>query len=372
MSAPSGPSVIVVGAGIVGAACAEALAEAGCQVKVLDAGLAGSGATATSMGHLVVMDGSEAEFALSAYSRRLWTERAETLPATCEDSPSGTLWLAADEDEMSRVHDKAAFYAARGEAVEVLDAAALREAEPQLRPALVGALRVPADRVIYPPAATWLFLERARALGATVHEGTIVEAVGPGRARVGGTWNDADLVVVAAAAASTRLIPGLPIKPRKGHLVITDRYPGFLHHQVVELGYLNDAHTMSRESVAFNVQPRTTGQLLIGSSRELVGWDSSINAALRDRMLRRAGEYVPGISALSALRTWVGFRPATPDGLPLVGEWEPGLLVAAGHEGLGVTTSLGTARMVADLALGRESALDPQPFDPRRSQAFHA
>ena len=372
MSAVSGPSAIVVGAGIVGAACAEALAEAGCRVTVFEAGLAGSGATATSMGHLVVMDGSEAEFALSAYSRRLWTERAETLPASCEDSPSGTLWLAADEDEMALVHGKAAFYTARGEVVEVLDAAALREAEPQLRPTLVGALRVQADRVIYPPAATWLFLDRARARGATVHEGIIVEAVRPRGARVAGTWNEADVVVVAAAAASTRLLPGLPIEPRKGHLVITDRYPGFLRHQLVELGYLKEAHTMSRESMAFNVQPRSTGQLLIGSSRELVGWDSSINAALRDRMLRRAEEYVPAISTLSALRTWVGFRPATPDGLPLVGEWEPWLLVAAGHEGLGVTTSLGTARIVADLVLGRPSALDPKPFDPRRSKAPHA
>jgi glycine/D-amino acid oxidase-like deaminating enzyme len=372
MSTFSGPSVIVVGAGVVGAACAEALAEAGCRVKVLEAGLAGSGATATSMGHLVVMDDSEAEFALSAYSRRLWTKRAASLPAACEDSPSGTLWLAADGEEMRRVHEKAAFYSARGETVEVLDAPALREAEPELRPSLVGALRVPADRVLYPPAATWFLLDRARARGATVHEGAIVEAVRPRGARVSGRWNDADVVVVAAAAASRRLIPELPIEPRKGHLVITDRYPGFLRHQVIELGYLKEAHTMSRESVAFNVQPRSTGQLLIGSSRELVGWDSSINAAVRDRMLRRAGEYVPGISALRALRTWVGFRPATPDGLPLVGEWEPGLLVAAGHDGLGVTTSLGTARMVADLALGRPSALDPKPFDPRRSKALHA
>jgi glycine/D-amino acid oxidase-like deaminating enzyme len=103
-----------------------------------------------------------------------------------------------------------------------------------------------------------------------------------------------------------------------------------------------------------------------------VGWDGSINAALRDRMLRRASEYLPEISSLNAVRTWVGFRPATPDGLPLIGEWEPGLLVAAGHEGLGVTTSLGTARLVADLALGRPSVLDPKPFDPRRSKALHA
>ncbi len=87
-------------------------------------------------------------------------------------------------------------------------------------------------------------------------------------------------------------------------------------------------------------------------------------------MLRRAREYVPGISALHAVRTWVGFRPATPDGLPLIGEWEPGLFVAAGHEGLGVTTALGTGQLVADLALGRTPVLDPTPFDPRRPEVM--
>jgi glycine/D-amino acid oxidase-like deaminating enzyme len=363
-----GPNVLVVGAGIVGAACAEALAEAGCRVTVFEGSLSGAGATAASMGHLVVMDDSEAQLALSAYSRRLWTERAATLPAECEDSPCGTLWVAADEEEMAHVRGKAERHAAWQETAEVLDATALREVEPQLRPGLAGALRVPADRVIYPPAATRHFLERACALGATVRERTAVEAVAPGRVRIRGAWSEADLVVVATAGTSPQLIPALPIVPRRGHLVVTDRYPGFLRHQVIELGY--HAHACGGESVAFNVQPRPTGQLLVGSSRELVGWDPSINTSLRARMLRRAREYIPGIAALRALRTWVGFRPATPDGLPLIGEWEPGLLVAVGHEGLGVTTSLATARLVADLARGRTPALDPTPFDPRRPEVM--
>jgi glycine/D-amino acid oxidase-like deaminating enzyme len=161
-------------------------------------------------------------------------------------------------------------------------------------------------------------------------------------------------------------MPELPIAPRKGHLVITDRYPGFLRHQVIELGYLKSAHTLARESVACNVQPRKTGQLLIGSSRELVGWDPTINGPLRARMLRRAAEYAPGLLRLRALRSWMGFRPATPDHLPLVGMWEPGLWVAAGHEGLGVTTAPGTGRLLADLVLGRTPPLDPGPYDPRR------
>lgn len=370
MSTPSGPSAIVVGAGIVGAACAEALAEVGCRVTVLEGGLAGAGATAASMGHVVVMDDPEPQFALSAWSRRLWTERAPELPAECEDHPCGTLWVARDEAEMDRLRRKAASYMTRGERVEILDPVALREAEPQLRRGLAGALRVPEDRVLYPPGATRHLLERARANGAVLRERSAVERVEPRRVRVGGGWQGADIVVVAAAAAAAQLVPALPIEPRRGHLVITDRYPGFLRHQTIELGY--HAHAHDRESVAFNVQPRRTGQILIGSSRELVGWDPAVNTSVRARMLRRATDFVPGLSALQALRTWVGFRPATPDGLPLIGEWEPGLFVAAGHEGLGVTTSLGTAGIITSLALGRPTVIDPRPFDPRRAEVVRA
>jgi glycine/D-amino acid oxidase-like deaminating enzyme len=368
----SPPSAIVVGAGIIGAACAEALAEGGCHVTVVEEAFPGAGATGAAMGHLVAMDDSEAQFALTAFSRRLWSERAASFPPEVEDDPCGTLWVAADEEEMAVVQRKAAFHEARGERAEILDAAGVREAEPQLRRGLAGALRVPGDRVLYPPAAARVLLQGVRRLGGAVRTGLRVQAIEPGRARFrGGGTIDAELVVNAAGAEAPRLMPALPIVPRKGHLVITDRYPGFLHHQVIELGYLKSAHTLTRESVAFNVQPRKTGQLLVGSSRELVGWDGSINDALRARMLRRATEYLPGLPRLHALRSWVGFRPATPDHLPLVGRWEPGLWVAAGHEGLGVTTAPRTGRLLADLVLGRTPCLDPAPYDPRRPMPSH-
>jgi D-hydroxyproline dehydrogenase subunit beta len=368
----SPPSALVVGAGIVGAACAEALAEAGCRVSVLEASFPGAGATGASMGHLVVMDDSEAQFALTSFSRRLWAERAASLPPEVEDDPCGTLWVAAGEAEMEHVRRKAAFYEARGERVEVLGAAALREAEPRLRTGLAGALHVPGDRVLYAPAAARTLLDRARHLGAEVRAGRRVEAIGPRRVLCDGGWLEADVVVNAAGAEAPRLTPGLPIVPRRGHLVITDRYPGFLRHQVIELGYLESAHALTRESVAFNVQPRKTGQLLVGSSRERVGWDPAPNGPLRSRMLRRAAEYLPALPLLRALRTWVGFRPATPDNLPLVGMWEPGLWVAAGHEGLGITTAPGTGRLLADLVLGRTPPIDPSPYDPRRPMPAHA
>lgn len=368
------PDAIIVGGGIIGAACAYELARAGMKVLVLDAACVGGGTTAAGMGHVVVMDDSEAQFALSAYSTRLWHELEAELPRAAEVDRCGTLWVAEDDEQLEALHAKHAYYTSRGVEAEVVDAAEVARLEPNLRTPLAGGLRVPGDRVVYPPyIARWL-VDRARDLGAMVREGCAAERL-EDRAVVvaGGERLEADVVINAAGVAAVRLIPDLPIVPRKGHLAITDRYPGFCRHQLVELGYLKSAHTMTSESVAFNVQPRATGQLLIGSSRELVGWDASLNRSILRRMLQRAIDFMPALARLTVIRTWVGFRPATPDKLPLIGRWPAleGVWVAAGHEGLGITTSLGTARLLADQVLGREPAIDPAPFWPDRVFAAH-
>lgn len=370
MSAPR-PDVAIVGAGIVGAACAEALSAAGLSVEVFESNFEGSGATGSAMGHLVVLDDSEAEFALSAFSRRLWEEISPELPHEVEDTLSGTLWIAADGEEMARVRSKAAFYGARGVPAEVLDGRALASAEPNLRPGLAGGLRVPGDRVLYPPAAAAWLLERALEKGARLRRSEDVLEVGEGFVRTASGRTDAGEILVAAGIGTPALLPGVAVTPRKGHLVITDRQPGFCRHQLVELGYQKSAHGGARESVAFNLQPRATGQLLLGSSRELAGFDPAVNRRLVARMVRRAMEYVPGLARLSAIRIWTGFRPATPDNLPHIGRWPPirRVWVATGHEGLGITTSLGTARLLTDLLLGRSPAIDPLPYDPARSVA---
>ncbi len=203
--------------------------------------------------------------------------------------------------------------------MEELSSEALARAEPNLRPGLAGALRVPGDRVVYPlDAARWL-LDRALARGAVKREGVEAVRIGARRVETRDGPMDAGAVVNAAGAAAPLLTPGLPIVPRKGHLVITDRYPGFCRHQLVELGYLKSAHTPSPESVAFNLQPRATGQMLLGSSREFVGFEAGVNRGIRDRMIRRALEFMPALARLCAIRTWTGFRPATPDNLPLIG-----------------------------------------------------
>jgi D-hydroxyproline dehydrogenase subunit beta len=367
--------VVIVGAGIVGAACAFALAAEGLRVLVIDEGFPSTGSTGAAMGHIVVMDDSEAQFAITRYSQILWDDLRDQLPAAVEFDPCGTLWVAADEEEMTEVRRKFDYYRERGVNAEILDSQQVRDAEPRLRVPLTGALRVPGDSVVYPPCATGFFLQKARELGARLIHGQPVAAIGKGVARLAdGTVFAAGFIINAAGQSAPKLSAGINIKPRKGHLVITDRYPHFLHHQVVELGYLKSAYSLTADSVAFNVQPRKTGQILIGSSRQYGAENSAVDESILARMLQRAFEYMPDLNLLSAIRVWSGFRPATPDKLPLIGPSpeDPSVLVAAGHEGLGITTSLATAKLICAQILGQRPAIPIQPYLPSRQMTAEA
>jgi glycine/D-amino acid oxidase-like deaminating enzyme len=243
-----------------------------------------------------------------------------------------------------------------------------------LRDGLAGGLLVAEDAVLYPPCAARFLMERAQKHGGLLRLGASVTQIGQGRVRMSdGLEIAGEIIVNAAGAWASELTGGIEIKKRKGHLVITDRYPGFLRHQLVELGYLKSAHSASSDSVAFNVQPRRTGQILIGSSRQYGAEQKEVDHDILRRMLQRAQEYMPGLGPMSAVRTWTGFRAATPDKLPLIGPW-PGdktLFLATGHEGLGITTSLATARILVDGITGSKAEIPIEPYLPSRVGKEH-
>jgi D-hydroxyproline dehydrogenase subunit beta len=367
--------VAIIGAGIVGAACADACARRGLKVVLLDRDMVGAGATAAGMGHIVVMDDSEAQFALTRYSQRLWQDLRSELPADVEYDQCGTIWVAADDEEMEEVHRKQKYYGQRGVVTKILDANALRALEQNLREGMKGGLLVPEDAVLYPPCAARFLMERAQAGGATLRMGCAVRAIQHGCVTCDdGSEVRAGILVNALGAWSPELTPELDIRKRKGHLAITDRYPGFVRHQLVELGYLKSAHSVINDSVAFNVQPRRTGQILIGSSRQYGADHREIDSGMMARMLQRAQSYMPGIGRLSVVRCWTGFRAATPDKLPLIGPWhgDSSVWLATGHEGLGITTSIGTARILVDQVTGREPEIPVVPYLPSRVPQEHA
>jgi len=361
--------VLIIGGGVVGAACAAALAGAGARVTLAEAEGLGGGATGAAMGHLVALDGSPAELALCRLGLEGWRSLAPGLGPGLEWSGCGTLWLAADPEELALAEPRCRTFRAAGLEAEWLDAHAIRELEPCLAPHLAGGIRVPGDAVIYPPAAARLLAGRAQGLGARILTGTRVATLAAGGVILeDGGFVPAGQVLLAAGGASRALLPGLPLVGRKGHLAISTRRPGFLRHQLLELGYLKAAHGSEADSVAFNLQPRPNGQLLLGSSRQFGDDDPALRGPVLRRMLLRALAFVPGLAEVPLVRAWTGFRPTTPDHLPLIGPvpGRPGLFLACGHEGLGITTAPATAGLVAAAVLGLPAPVDPAPYLPAR------
>lgn len=363
-------NALVVGAGIVGSAIADRLQALGCAVTVFEGDIPAGGCTGGAMGGLMVLDDSPAQLALTARGVGLW--RQEDLSPRCEREPRGTMWLATDAEEVAELRAKAGRYAQVGLAAELLDPDQLRLREPAVRPGLAGALRVPGDQTLYQIGAARFLLERAMGRGALLRRER-VQALEPGGLRTGKGVYRGDAVILAAGLGITGLLPDLPVTPRRGLLAITDRVPGMVKHQLIEMGYLKSAHGREDASVAFTVQARATGQLLIGSSREFAGQDPSLNRELLRRMLRRAVWFLPGLAKVPVVRAWAGFRPCGPANLPVIGPWpqRPGLFVAGCHEGYGTGTALSTAELMSHHVLGTPTVLDPAPFLPELGRFSH-
>ena len=358
---------VIVGGGIVGAACALALFREGMHIALVEPGEIGGGATAAAMGHIVVLDDSPAQLALTRYSQQLWRQMAAQLPPEVEFTQRGTLWVAADDEEMQQICRKHSIYSEKGIPSEVIPGEALLSLEPALRNGLVGGLVVHEDVVVVPQLAAQSILRQALEVTLIREAATAMQY---GKALLSnGDQLHAPILINAAGEGAPALTPGLPVAMRKGHLAITHPYPGFLRYQVVELGYLKSAHVTTTDTVAFNVQPRQNGQLLIGSSRQFGVKSREVDDGMLVRMYARAAEYLPALPSLLIERTWTGFRSATPDKLPLIGLSgdDETLFLATGHEGLGITTSLGTAQLLADSIAGRTPAIPIAPYSPSRS-----
>jgi glycine/D-amino acid oxidase-like deaminating enzyme len=361
--------VVIAGGGLVGIACALASARAGMRVALVERDTWAGGATGAAMGHIVLMNDSEAHFQLTRRGQQLWHELAPSLPADAAYQAPGTLWIAANEEELDEATRKHAWFAGNGIATRLLSAEDLAAMEPQLRSGLAGALLVEEDAIVAPVAAALHLVAQAQSLGVTLMHGRAIQSLADGEAILDdGARLRAPRLLNALGAEAARLTPSIPVKKRKGQLAITDPYPGFVHRQLVELGYLQSANFVEADSVAFNVQPRRNGQLLIGSSRQFGQEDAAVDQPMLAAMFERASDYLPALPSLKVQRVWTGFRAATPDKLPLIGPLagDPSVWLATGHEGLGITTSLVTAELLVAMFAGAETSIPVAPYRPNR------
>jgi len=369
--------VVVIGAGMVGAACALYASRAGLDVIVVDRGPVAGGTTGAGEGNLLVSDkepGPELELAL--LSGRLWTGLAGELGDRIEYEPKGGVVVAAGSDGLAALERFAAGQRAAGVTAENVDADQLHELEPHLAPGLAGGVHYPQDAQVMPALAA---AHLVRASGARLSTGRTVTEVlrgadgavrgvrtghgdihAPAVVNAAGTWGGE-----VAALAGVRL----PVLPRRGFVLVTEPLPRRVRHKVYAADYVAD---VASDSAALQTSPvvegTAAGPVLIGASRERVGFDRSFSLPPVRALAAGATRLFPFLSGVRALRTYLGFRPYLPDHLPAIGPdpRAPGLFHACGHEGAGIGLATGTGQLIAQVLSGENPGLDLTPFRPER------
>jgi glycine/D-amino acid oxidase-like deaminating enzyme len=385
--------VVIVGAGIVGAACARALARAGARVTVLDRGAAAAATSAHGEGNLLVSDkGPGPELELAQVSLLRWAALADELAdelgpgfPSVEHDAKGGLVVVTSAEGLTGLTEFAASQRASGVEATVVSAERARELEPDLAPGVVGAVHYPQDAQVQPVSAAEALLASARRAGAEVRTG--IEVTGPlvgADGRLTGVVTSrgevaADAVVVAAgpwsAEAAERLGSWIPVRPRRGMVLVTTPMLQRIRHKVYDGDYFAATQSAGAElQTSAVIESTRGGTVLIGSSREQVGFDERFRAEVPAEMARRAVAVFPFLARTNVMRSYVGFRPYMPDHLPVIGPDPalPGLWFATGHEGAGVGLAPATGDLLAAQLLGLEPPVDPRPYAADRPTLLEA
>lgn len=386
-------TVVVVGAGMVGAACAYYAARAGLDVLVLDRGPVGSGTTSRGEGNVLVSDkepGPELDLAL--LSQRLWRELGEQVGAEAlELEPKGGLVVATSNDAWGALRAFAQGQASRGVEIQDVPGDGLRDLEPHLAPGLPGGVLYPQDLQVMPVLAAAALLRAARGLGARVETGVDVQGietddVGAVRAVESSAGRHPASAVVNATgtwggAVASRFGAPVPVLPRRGFVLVTEPLPRVVRRKVYSADYVaNVAASGEALETSVVVEGTRGGTVLIGASRERVGFDETLSVEVVHRLAAQAVRLFPVLADVNLLRVYRGFRPYCPDHLPVIGADDrvPGLYHACGHEGAGIGLAPATGLLVAQQIQagfgGRAAdlALDITPFSPARFAAATA
>jgi glycine/D-amino acid oxidase-like deaminating enzyme len=389
------PDVIVVGGGIIGAACAFEMARTGASVTLLEKDELAAGASGRNLGYLdTSKDPVLAPLARASLGRYLELATDAPSPFFLDPEPVGTLAVTIDEDEIDELQEWAKAAEAVGVALEH-PGETVRELEPELSPDVVDAYLLHEGHRVDPLALTVCYGALARHSGATIRHHSPARRLVERGGRIAGVTTDdgvleADTVVLAAgpwssalarplgirlpvASARGWLVHAAPERPLFGHWIqsgarrllsdgepVVATEPGPLLVSMREFG--EGAET---RDIAPMIQPAPDGSILTGTSRE-PGFADTYDLEVPRIVAAQAARLVPALANAPVLSTWSGVRPVTPDERPMIGWAREGLFVATGHGSEGVILGAGSAELAAALVVGGAPAFDPAPFDPMR------
>ena len=371
------PDAIVIGAGIVGASVALSLTNAGFKVLVIDRGAVSSGTTGAGEGNILVSDKDPGpELTLALRSRDLWFEMQEDVGDAFELEAKGGVVVARNDDgPLMKLSSEQSLH---GVTIQKLDHASLHELEPFLDQRYQSGVFYPQDAQCQPMLAAahviravvqrgGVFISQAKVAKIHVRDGAVTgietsqgNFSAPIIVNATGTWAG-ELAQMAGSH--------LPIAPRKGFILVTEPTKKYVFHKVYDSDYVaNVASGDADLQTSTVVEGTRSGTILIGASRERVGFDGSMNYEILRRLAAQATSLFPVLRDVQLLRAYRGFRPYAPDHLPVIGEDAKikGLWHSAGHEGAGIGLAPGSAALITDAILGREQFMDASPFSPAR------
>jgi len=374
------PDVVVVGGGIVGAACSYFLVRAGLSVELLERGFPASGTSGACEGNLLMWDKElTRELPFGLRSLALWAELAQELEIDFEFEPKGSIMVVEDGAGLEPMARKVAELARAGVPGTILSRQELHAEEPALAPDIAGGALFPEDGQVEPRYATAALVEAGRRHGLRVRTDTAVRRLhlGPaGRVEAVETAGERIPagVVVLAAGVWTREIAAtagleVPVHPRKGHVVVVERAPSLIRRKLMEAGYVATVESSDAAlQVAMVVEATRAGTVLLGSSRQLVGFDRSVSVQVAAAIAARAIRFFPALAGLRCIRTYAGLRPFSPDHRPMIGPvaGAEGVYVATGHEGAGICLAPATGRLIAQWVTGEPLDFPAEWFRPDR------
>jgi glycine oxidase len=363
-------SVVVVGGGIIGCAIAYELAKVGCAVTLLERGLPGAEASSAAAGLLAPVGESRQPGPFQELALKSWrlypavvAELREQTGVDVEHMTAGTLYPILHRTGPDVVRERTTWPLAREFGVRMVEAAELAGLEPALSKEVRWALFVQGDHWVNNQRLVAAYATAAARRGATLRNGTEASRilVEGGRARgviADGERIAGDWVILAAGAWSGTLAgPGgvrLPVAPVRGQMFAVNNVPPLL------------AHAVHAEKVY--LVPRPSGELLVGATVEHAGFLRAVTPDGIGGLIAAATELVPELGQRPIVRSWCGFRPWAPDGLPILGPWPDveGLLVATGHYRNGILLAPVTAAALAECVLTGRAPAMLGPFLPDR------
>ena len=375
---PLRTEVVIIGAGIVGAMCAYYVNRAGLKAIVIDRGTVASGTTGAGEGNIMVSDkspGPELELALK--SRDMWFEVAQDLGNEFELVAKGG--LAVSRGDASSLFELSNSQSVAGVQTKRVGASEIQELEPFISKAIQNGVHYPQDAQCQPMLAAAHILRQLQRRGLEFigHQEVLkVERKSENlTVRTSTLEIKSDFVVNAAgtwAGEIARLAGSeLPIMPRRGFILVTAPLPKYVNHKVYDSDYVDNVASSDADLQTSTVIEGTqSGTILIGASRERVGFDKSISVSVIQRLARQATSLFPILAGAQLLRVYNGFRPYSPDHLPVIGADSliPGLYHCAGHEGAGIGLSAASGKVIAQLIKNETPIVNPEPFSPARFQ----